>query len=82
MAIYYILDDSGAIVSMTADELIFYKDYFSAYTLNESEYKEGFVGLTGDSYTGEQAVISGATMSTQGVDVATSDVFAAFQTIG
>jgi hypothetical protein len=82
MAVYYILDDSGAIVSMTADEFIFYKDYFSAYTLNESEYKESFVGLTDDSYNGEQAIISGATMSTQGVDVATSDVFAAFRALG
>jgi hypothetical protein len=82
MAVYYILDDSGAIVSMTADEFIFYKDYFSAYTLNESEYKESFVGLTDDSYNGEQAIISGATMSTHGVDVATSDVFAAFRALG
>ena len=81
MAVYYVLDDTGAIVTMTAEELIFYKDYFSDYTLDEPSYKEGFIGLTADSYTGEQALIAGATMSTGGVDTATKDVFAAFAAI-
>ena len=81
MAVYYVLDDTGAIVTMTAEELIFYKDYFSDYTLDEPSYKEGFIGLTADSYTGEQALIAGATMSTAGVNTATSDVFAAFAAI-
>ena len=61
--------------------LSFYKDYFNAYTLDEPSYKEGFTGLTADSYTGEQAIIAGATMSTDGVATATSDVFAAFAAI-
>ena len=81
MAVYYVLDVNGAIVSMNAEELIFYKDYFSAYTLDEPSYKEGFTGLTADSYTGEQAIIAGATMSTEGVATATEDVFAAFAAI-
>ena len=81
MAIYYVLDVNGAIVSMNAEELIFYKDYFNAYTLDEPSSKEGFIGLTGDSYTGEQAIIAGATMSTEGVATATEDVFAAFAAI-
>lgn len=81
MAIYYVLDENGAIVSMNAEELIFYKDYFSDYTLDEPSYKEGFAGLTAGSYTGEQALIAGATMSTAGVDTATKDVFAAFAAI-
>ena len=66
---------------MNAEELIFYKDYFSDYTLDEPSYKEGFIGLTADSYTGEQAIIAGATMSTEGVATATEDVFAAFAAI-
>ena len=81
MAVYYVLDVNSAIVSMSVDELIFYKDYFSDYTLDEPSYKEGFTGLTADSYTGEQALIAGATMSTGGVDTATRDVFAAFAAI-
>ena len=76
-----VLDENGAIVKMTCDELILYAEYFTTYTLDEPSYKEGFVGLTTDSYTGEQAFISGATMSSDAVDIATKDAFAAFAAI-
>ncbi|MBR5343319.1 MAG: FMN-binding protein [Oscillospiraceae bacterium] len=78
MELWYVLDENGAIVSMRAKELILYSEYFSNYTLNEASYKEGFIGLTADGYTGEQALISGATMSSDAVDTATRDVFEAF----
>lgn len=81
MPIYFVLDENGAIVKMTCDELILYAEYFTTYTLDESSYKEGFVGLTADSYSGEQALISGATMSSDAVDIATKDAFAAFAAI-
>ena len=81
MPIYFVLDENGAIVKMTCDELILYAEYFSTYTLDEPSYKEGFVGLTADSYTGEQALIAGATMSSDAVNTATNDVFAAFAAI-
>ena len=78
MELYYVLDENGAIVSMRAAELILFKEYFSDYELDEGAYKEGFIGLTSDSFTGEQALISGATMSTDAVQTATADVFEAF----
>ena len=81
MTVYYILDANGAIVRMQADELIFYAEYFSDYTLDESQYKAGFAGLTGDTFTGEQALISGATASSNAVAAATKDTFAAYQII-
>ena len=81
MPIYFVLDENGAIVKMTCDELILYAEYFSTYTLDEPSYKEGFTGLTADSYTGEQALIAGATMSSDAVDIATKDAFAAFAAI-
>ena len=56
-------------------------DYFTNYTLNESEYKAGFAGLTADTWNGEQALIAGATVSTTGVAAATDDAFAAFAAI-
>lgn len=59
MVIYYVIDDNGAIVTMTADELILFKEYFTSYQLDESSYKAGFTGLTGDSFTGDEALISG-----------------------
>lgn len=36
MVIYYVIDDNGAIVTMTADELILFKEYFTSYQLDES----------------------------------------------
>ena len=78
MDIYYVLDETGAIRGMRVAELILHSEYFNNYTLNEKEYKEGFLGLTADSYTGEQALITGATMSSDAMDTATRDVFEAF----
>ena len=81
IAVYFVLDENGAIVSMASDEIILFGEYFTSYELVESQYKEGFAGLTADSFTGEQALISGATASTNAMTVATEDVFAAFQAI-
>ena len=79
MELYYVLDEHGAIVAMRAKELILHSDYFSSYTLDNTAYREGFLGLTADEYTGEEALISGATMSSDAVDTATRDVFEAFR---
>ena len=78
MELYYVLDGNGTITAFRAKELILYSEYFSSYTLDEPSYKEGFLGLTAESYSGEQALISGATMSTDAIDAATSDVFEAY----
>ena len=78
MELYYVLDESGAIIAFRAPELILHADYFSSYTLDEPSYKDGFLGLTAESFTGEQALITGATMSSDAVDTATRDVFEAF----
>lgn len=75
---YYILDENGAITAMDADELILIKEYFTAYELDEPSYKAGFAGVTAESFTGEQALISGATVSSDAVKTAVNDVFAAF----
>ena len=77
----YVLDGTGKIVSMNADELILEAEYFSDYTLDEASYKSGFAGLTADSFTGEETLITGATMSTNAVKTAVKDVFAAFQNL-
>ena len=81
IAVYYVLDENGAIVSMACDEIILFGEYFTSYELDEAKYKEGFAGLTADSFTGEQTLISGATASTNAMTVAIEDVFAAFQAI-
>ena len=63
---------------MTADELIFHAEYFSNYTLDPTSYKAGFAGLTADTWSGEQAVISGATMTSDAVKTSTDDIFEAY----
>ncbi len=78
MGVYYVLDEQGAIVKMTVDELIFDAEYFHGYTLDEPSYKAGFEGLTSGSFTGDQALISGATLTSNAMKTATKDVFAAF----
>ena len=78
MEFYFVLDENGAIAALRTGELILHSDYFSAYELDEASYKESFIGLTGESYTGEQTLISGATMSSDAAASAVNDVFAAF----
>lgn len=81
VSVYFVLDADGAIVSMNSDEIILFGEYFTSYELDEAQYKADFAGLTADSFTGEQALISGATASSNAITVATEDTFAAFQTI-
>ena len=81
IVVYFIVDESGAIQAMTASALILHGEYFSDYTLDEASYKAGFEGLTAETWTGEQAFISGATMTADAITVATNDMFAAFQTL-
>ena len=81
MELYYVLDENGAIVAMRAKELILHSEYFTSYTLDESSYRDNFLGLTADEYAGEEALITGATMSSDAVDTATRDVFEAFRLI-
>ena len=81
IAVYYVLDENGAIVSMACDEIILFGEYFTSYELDEAKYKEGFAGLTAGNFTGEQTLISGATASTNAMTVAIEDVFTAFQAI-
>lgn len=81
MVIYVVLDESGKIYAFNAAELIIEAEYFSSYTLEPSSYKAGFVGLDSSMWTGDQAMISGATMTTQAVKCAIDDAFEAFEAI-
>ena len=78
MEVYYVLEESGAIRGLRVAELILHAEYFSDYTLDEKAYKEGLIGLSADSFTGEQTLITGATMSSDAMETATRDVFEAF----
>ena len=81
MTIYVVLDESGKIYAFNASELIIEAEYFSGYSLDASSYKAGFVGLDA-SWSGSEAVVSGATMTTQAVKCAINDAFEAFAAMG
>ena len=78
---YFVLDKDGAVVNSSVKEYIIEAEFFTAYTLDEESYKAGLVGLTTDTYTGEQTLISGATISSNAIGGALADVFAAHQAI-
>ena len=79
MDFYYVLDEAGAISAMNF-EAIYLKEeeFYYAPDLNKTSYKEGFLGLTAENYNGEQAQITGATISSDAADTAVKDVFEAF----
>lgn len=81
MTHYCVLSANGAIETMTADEIAIETEYFSGYSLDEAAYRKGFVGLTADTYTGDQAFISGATISTDAFKFATASVFETYEAI-
>jgi hypothetical protein len=79
MDFYYVLDEAGTISAMNF-EAIYLKEeeFYYAPDLNKTSYKEGFLGLTAETYTSEQTQITGATMSSDAADTAVKDVFDAF----
>ena len=82
MNVYIIIDENGAIAKLDADQFIFEAEYFMTFGgMNEAEYKNGFTGITTDAWTGEQAMIATATMTSNAVKQSTTDAFAAFNSI-
>lgn len=82
MDVYIIIDENGAIAKLDANQFIFEEEYFMSFGgMDVAEYKNGFTGLTTDTWTGEQAVIATATMTSNAVKESTTDAFAAFDSI-
>ena len=82
MDVYFVIDENGAITKMDAKQFIFEEEYFGAFGgMNATEYKGGFVGLTGDTFTGDEAIIATATMTSNAIKESTKDAFDAFNTL-
>lgn len=82
MDIYIVVDENGAISKLDAAVLFFETEYFPVDDeINENEYEGSFIGSTGETFTGENAMISGATMTSDAVKKATKDAFNAFDAI-
>ena len=83
MDIYVILDSDGKIVKVDITALYFNATYWQQKpNVDETEYKNGFVGLDTETYDGSQSLIAGATFSPNAVNEAIEAVFAEFATLG
>lgn len=82
MDVYVVIDEAGAIAKIDAKSLFFDEDYFHVDDeVDASAYKDSFTGLTGDTFAGENAMISGATMTSDAMKQSTKDAFEAFESI-
>ncbi len=82
MDIYVVIDATGAIAKLDAKALFFETEYFVADdNVDAAEYKGAFTGMTVDTFTGENTVVAGATMTSDAVKAATDDAFAANSTL-
>lgn len=79
MVMYILLTEDGRIADFSVKELIIEADYYSQYTLRD-DYYESLAGLD-SSWSGEEALISGATLSSDAVKDAINDAFDAYRTI-
>ncbi len=82
MDVYFVIDENGAIAKMDAKQFIFDEEYFAAFGgMDVPSYKEGFIGITGESWNGDAAIIATATMTSNAIKQSTDDSFAAFNSI-
>lgn len=80
--VLYLLDETGAVVKFRAlSDLIVHAEYYSGYTLDPTAYAEGMVGVTGDTLTEDTTLIAGATVTSDAVQRAMRDIFAAFDAV-
>ena len=77
-----LLDETGAVVTFRAlSDLIVHAEYYSGYTLDPAAYAAGMVGVTGDTLTEDTTLIAGATVTSDAVQRAMRDIFAAFDSV-
>lgn len=82
MDVFFVIDENGAIAKIDAKQFIFEEEYFMSFGgMNVDEYKGGFVGVTGETWTGDQAIIATATMTSNAMKESTTDAFASFNSI-
>ena len=82
MDVYVVIDANGAIAKLDAKTFIFEEDYFNNFGgMDVNAYRDGFKGLTSETFDGSQAIIATATMTSNAIKQSTNDAFAAFKAI-
>ena len=82
MDVFVVIDANGAIAKLDATALFFETEYFPVDdTVDQPAYKASFAGMTAETFTGDNAMIAGATMTSDAVKLSTNDAFAAYAAI-
>ena len=81
MDVFIVIDENGAISKIDAKQFIFEEEYFNSFAGMPDGYKDGFVGLTGETFNGDAAIIATATMTSNAMKQSTEDAFASFDSI-
>ena len=83
MDIYVVLDSEGKVVKVDITTLFFEEEYFMTKpNITKDEYQNGFTGLDGETFDGSQAMMSGATMTSNATKQTMFDVFSQFASQG
>lgn len=79
MDVYVVLDENGAIAKLDAKAIFFETEYFPVDdNVDEKAYKDSFNGFTPDTFTGDNAMIAGATMTSNAMKQSVKDALDAF----
>lgn len=81
MDVYVVIDSEGKIAKIDAKTFIFEEEFFMTFAGMPNGYKEGFEGLTSETFDGSQAMIATATMTSNAMKQSTNDAFAAYEAL-
>jgi hypothetical protein len=81
MDFYVVIDSEGKIAKIDAKTFIFEEEFFMTFAGMPNGYKEGFEGLTSETFDGSQAMIATATMTSNAMKQSTNDAFAAYEAL-
>ncbi len=81
MDVFVVIDANGAIAKLDAKQFIFEEEYFFTFAGMPDGYRNGFIGITEDTWTGDEAIIATATMTSNAIKQSTTDAFASFDSI-
>lgn len=81
MTMTFVIDNGGITAYRNTGDFIQLSEYYAAFSMDETAYKENLVGKTEDTITDEDILVSGATISTGAVKRSIMDVFEAYKEV-
>ncbi|MCQ2411968.1 MAG: FMN-binding protein [Sphaerochaetaceae bacterium] len=78
MTYYVAIDPNGKISGLNTSTLIIEAEYYPQASVKKADYVAALTGVTAD-WTGEEALIANATLTTQSTQTALNEAFAAFE---